>query len=414
MSLAERFGGVDPGRTWLAAFGAALVALVGGAAAFPGQVYDRFIWQYFWGPVVADAKAASCAVVEDGTVWAVYPGGTGSYPANTAEAIYRGVTETGAQWGSCAALRESAATTAGLVYAQPGYTLVSEVGYMVTLLFMLVGVYLLIERLGITFERPLYFPLFPFMLLGGALRVVEDATDAAVDAGVAPSIGFPLNSLIVSPLIYFVLFVLAFGTLVLAQRLQRRGVIDDYLRFVGTVGTAALGLTLGYLALLSLTTDYVAAHSQFLLVVLALASVLAYAVWRGVGERYPEVLAATGYVGLLVVWAHAIDGVANVLTADWLDVLIPGTELFYYAKHPANQIIISVTDSIQPAGLTAAIGSSWPFLVVKLALPAVVLGLFDREFVEESPRYALLLLVAITAVGLGPGTRDMLRVTFGI
>jgi uncharacterized membrane protein len=43
-----------------------------------------------------------------------------------------------------------------------------------------------------------------------------------------------------------------------------------------------------------------------------------------------------------------------------------------------------------------------------------VLWLFTEEFMEESTRYALLLLIAITAVGLGPGTRDLLRVTFGI
>jgi uncharacterized membrane protein len=33
---------------------------------------------------------------------------------------------------------------------------------------------------------------------------------------------------------------------------------------------------------------------------------------------------------------------------------------------------------------------------------------------EESPRYSIIMLVAILAVGLGPGTRDMLRATFGI
>jgi uncharacterized membrane protein len=39
---------------------------------------------------------------------------------------------------------------------------------------------------------------------------------------------------------------------------------------------------------------------------------------------------------------------------------------------------------------------------------------FDEEIMEESPRFSVLLLVAILAVGLGPGTRDMLRATFGV
>ncbi|ERH09707.1 MAG: membrane protein of unknown function DUF63 [halophilic archaeon J07HX64] len=33
---------------------------------------------------------------------------------------------------------------------------------------------------------------------------------------------------------------------------------------------------------------------------------------------------------------------------------------------------------------------------------------------DESPRFGIMLLGAIIAVGLGPGTRDMLRFTFGI
>jgi uncharacterized membrane protein len=39
---------------------------------------------------------------------------------------------------------------------------------------------------------------------------------------------------------------------------------------------------------------------------------------------------------------------------------------------------------------------------------------FNDEIFEESPRYAYLLLIAILAVGLGPGTRDMLRATLAI
>ncbi|MFB6075321.1 MAG: DUF63 family protein [Haloarculaceae archaeon] len=385
MSFAERIERVGPERAWLTALGAALVVLVGSALAFPRLVWDQFLWQYFWGPVVADAKAASCAVIQHGSVQAVYDS------------------------ARCTALQ-----SAGVIYAQPGYTLVSEVGYMVTLLFMLVGVYLLIQRLDFEVERSLYYPMVPFMLLGGALRVVEDVTDAAVEAGAAPSIPFPLNTLLVSPLIYFVLFLLTLGTLVLALRLRERDVVDDYVRFMTQAGTALLALTLGYLVLLSLTTDYVHTYAQFLLAVLVLATGLAYVVWRGVARGWPHVVGATGSVGLFVIWGHAIDGVANVLTADWLGTLIPGAALSYYPKHPVNLMIIQVTEAVQPAGLSAAIGTSWPFLVIKLVLPAVVLWLFTDEFMEESPSYALLLLVAVTAVGLGPGTRDMLRVTFGI
>ncbi len=64
--------------------------------------------------------------------------------------------------------------------------------------------------------------------------------------------------------------------------------------------------------------------------------------------------------------------------------------------------------------MTGVIGTAWPFLFVKIAAALAVVWVFDEQIFEESPRYAILLLIAIVAVGLGPGTRDMLRATFGI
>lgn len=384
-TLEARLNGVDPFRAWVVAF-AALVGLIAASViAFPRLVWDRFLWQYFWGPVAADAQAANCAVIEGGTVDLIYDA------------------------SACASAKASSA-----VYAEPGYTLVSELGYMVILIFMLVGVYLFLQRYNIVSDTRLFYPLVPFMLLGGALRVVEDATDAAVDEALTPLVSYPLNTLLVSPIIYFFLFAITLGSLVAIAYLDARGFVEDSYRTLRNVGAAMLGATLLYLTFLGLSTNYVYLFPQILIVTVGLASIIAYGVWRGLKSKWPDVVGATGTIGLLVLWGHAIDGVANVISADYLDVLGMPARFSYYPKHPANRIIIDVTSSIQPESISAVIGTSWPFLVVKMLVASLVLWLFTDEFLEESPRYALLLLVAVTAVGLGPGTRDMLRVTFGI
>ncbi|WP_254271393.1 DUF63 family protein [Haloarcula marina] len=369
------------GRLWVVSFVAVLVAGAGAVAAAPRVVWDRFLWHYFWGPVYADAMAASCAVMTD----------AGPEP------LYEGCT---------------AAIESGRVVAEPGYTVVSEIGYMLILVYMLVGVYLLLDRLDIADDPKLYFAFVPFMLLGGALRTVEDATDRALDAGVAPIVDYPLSSLIISPVIYGTLFVMTLVTLVACLRLDREGYLDNYYRATAAVGSGLVLLTLAYLTGVALTTDYSTLYPSVLVSTVGIASVLAYGLYRAFGAYAPEVNSGTGYIGLLVIWGHAIDGVANVILADWLDAL--SVPLTYYPKHPANAFIISTTEALQPAGLTAAIGTSWPFLVVKLVVASLVVWLFNEEFMDESPRYALLLLVAVTAVGLGPGTRDMLRATFAI
>ena len=376
--LNEEYG---PARLWVASFVGIVVATAGAAVAMPVRVWDRFLWQYFWGPVYADAKAASCAVMTD----------SGSEP------LYQG----------CGAAIES-----GAVVAEPGYTIVSEVGYMLILVYMLVGVYLLLERLDIADDPNLYFAFVPFMLLGGALRVVEDGTDRAVGAGVTPLVEYPLSSVIISPVIYGTVFAVTLVSLLACLELDRRDVVDSYYRATAGVGIALVVATMAYLTMGALTTDYSTLYPSVLVSTVLIASALSYGLYWLFENYAPEINSGTGLIGLLVIWGHAIDGVANVLLADWLDAL--SVPLTYYPKHPANAFIISTTEALQPAALTAAIGTSWPFLIVKLVVASLVVWLFNDEFLDESPRYALLLLIAVTAVGLGPGTRDMLRATFGI
>jgi uncharacterized membrane protein len=384
-TLDARVDDVDPFRAWAVAFLALLGLLVASVLAFPRLVWDRFLWQYFWGPVEADAQSARCAIRENGAVELLYD------PS------------------ACNAARASDA-----IFAEPGYTLVSEVGYMLALVFFLVGVYFFLREYDLVNDVELYYPLVPYMLLGGALRVVEDSTDTAVDNGVEPLISYPLNSLLVSPVIYFVLFVITLGAIVGTEVLEDRGVVADSYRALGNLGVAMLGLTLAYLAYLGATKEYVYLFPQMLAVTVVLASAIAYVVWRWLETRWPEILAATGAIGYFVLWGHAIDGVANVISADFIHAIGLPERFNYFPKHPANAFVIDATTAIQPESISAVVGTSWPFLVVKMIVASLVLWLFTDEFIEESPRYALLLLVAVTAVGLGPGTRDMLRVTFGI
>jgi len=106
-----------------------------------------------------------------------------------------------------------------------------------------------------------------------------------------------------------------------------------------------------------------------------------------------------------------VDGIANVLSLDWNEEL--GIQA-YEPKHVVNSGVRTVTEAIQPAWLSDAIGITWPFLVIKVVAAVAVVALFNDEVLEESPRYSVLLLVTVLAVGLGPGTRDVLRATFGI
>jgi uncharacterized membrane protein len=388
MAVSQRLG-VSPERAWVGAAVAVTALLVVGSLALPRLVWDRFLWHYFWGPVYADATNARCAIIEGGA----------SPRLLSSDSACR------------------AADAGGAIVAEPGYTVVSEIGYAVTLIFFLIGVLYLLRHLEVGHHKRFFFALTPFMFFGGALRVVEDANDAALNAGIDTLLTYPANTLIISPVIYFTVFAFTLAALVGAVWLEREGHIEEYERVLFGVGVAGTVLTVGFLlwfvpTQLAGRIPGAGFYPQMSLFVLAASAVLAYGLYRLLEARIPVVNEGTGLAGLVVLFAHAVDGVANVVASDWLDPL--GIPVEYGAKHPVNRFIVDVTESLQPAGLSAVIGTSWPFLVIKLVAATAVVYVFDRTIFEENPRYAIVLLVAIVAVGLGPGTRDMLRATFGI
>ncbi|RJX49624.1 DUF63 family protein [Halonotius pteroides] len=373
----------DPEQLWLGAVGTLTAVLVVGAVVARELVYDRFIWQYFWGPVAADGNGAQCAVIRDGDVSYLF---------------------SGAECGS--------AERAGEIVAYPGYTLVSEGGYVLVLLLALVGVYLLLRRLAIGDSRSLFYALFPFMLFGGALRTIEDAGIAALAAGSEPLIAFPVSALIISPFIYVTVFAITLGAVGVGVALENRGVVDAYEYPVAAVGVLLVASSVGYLTYLAVTTTYVSLRPQVLAVVAIGATISAAATWLLIERVAPAINAGTGLMGVVLLWGHSVDGVANVVGLDWMPALGAGANLV--PKHPVNAAVVDITGAVLPPSVLAVTGDTWPFLIVKLAAATFVIWVFEPDLLEESPRYSILLLIAVLAVGLGPGTRDVLRATFGI
>ncbi len=366
-------------RLWTAGVGGILAVLVSGSILLPDLVYARFVWRYFWGPVAADAHSAQAAAYNGGDV------------------LF---------FDSAAAANMAAGPV-----AYPGYTVVSEIGYAVTLLISLGGVVFLLNRLDFDLDVGIIYPLFPFMLFGGALRVLEDAQDSLAGTGQS-LIPFPWNALLISPLIYFTVFGLTLGMLLVSIRLRKAGRFESVDRPLAITGTGFLALSLLGLGWLALTTTQVAFHPSFTVLTIGGSTVIAVGGWWAIRRYLPQVADGTPVLGALILWAHSVDGLANVLGIDW------GAELGLAAdlvpKHPVNRAVIELTVSVVPEGVTAVIGAAWGFLLLKIVAAIVVTGLFDRPMIEESPRFSALLLLAVVAVGLGPGTRDMLRATFGV
>jgi len=103
--------------------------------------WDSFLWRYFWGPVVADAEGE---------------------PVNGISA---------------------------------GYNVVNTITYGIILVISFFGIFELIRHFDIDINKKFVYSLLPWVILGGSLRSLEDA-------GLFDD---PLDKLMITPMIYFVL-----------------------------------------------------------------------------------------------------------------------------------------------------------------------------------------------------------------
>ncbi len=176
-------------REWWVLYLLAPVVLVGAALlAFPTLVYDRFVWQYLWGPVVADA--AGQPVTHEG------------------------------------------------IRAVRGYNAVNTVTYLAAVVYSLPGLRAYLDSLDVTYDARLAYGFAPIIVAGGAMRALEDIGllgDYAV--------------LFITPSIYFVVTavtVLSLGVGALARN-RNIGSIPSIVGLVGTVwAIGAVGWALWY------------------------------------------------------------------------------------------------------------------------------------------------------------------------
>ncbi len=318
--------------------GVCVLAAIGiGALLRPDLVYDQFIWQYFWGPVQADAAG---------------------HPVQ-----HSGVT------------------------AYPGYTLVNGIGYGLVAGYFLLLLLAALRRFSIFDEQNLVLYLVPFIVGGGALRVIEDiATQTSL---VTP----PFQYLLISPLIYFVMAGLVFVTLLAGVYLETAGITSDYKHVLFAGGSVFLLAVLGVIvSTVAVTVWWIGPAT-----VGGAAVILAvYAAILGqVTGTVPQAAVLLNMESLLVLYGHLVDGVSTALAMDWL-----GAE----EKHPI------------PAAFIAYTGSPYAFIGLKLAVLSIILYYMygDETVRAEDPVFFNLVLIGIFSVGMGPGIRNLTRATFGV
>ncbi len=263
-------------------------------------------------------------------------------------------------------------------YGQP-YTIVDTLTYALILIFFVWLVYRLLIRCNISVDREFVYALIPWVVFGGLLRVVEDT-------GVITS---DWHMLLITPIIFFVIFVIGIVALFLCWYAHRLSIISDYKK-----GFMACGGVLSLLSLLFLLYFGVVSPSAtvdlsvagIILLVATVTTVIIYLLlryglhWKYVSDRLYQ----------LLIFGHMIDASATSFGIDL-------HSLKYVEQHVVGSALIDITGTA--------------FVMFPLKLLVIIPGIYILELYRRENADAIwyLIILAMIMVGMAPGIRDMMR-----
>ena len=268
-------------------------------------------------------------------------------------------------------------------YGQP-YNVVDTLTYAVILIICIFIFYRWLtrprhqDRIRLTIDTQFVLATLPYVVLGGVLRVVQDAGMIKGD----------LQFLIVTPLIYFVLFFFTLGMIFLSRFLEDQGLVKNFLSLYAFAGTMSAFIVVLVLTAYGMTMTQI---DLFVLFIIPLMAVVATAIlWS-----FMRYVLAWKYVNhplyITLIFGHMLDASATSFGID---------------LHPALQY---VEQHVVGSNLIEWTGTA--FVMFPLKLIVLFPGIYILELYrkEADPDLWHLIVLAMIIVGLAPGIRDMTR-----
>ena len=262
-------------------------------------------------------------------------------------------------------------------YGQP-YNVVDTTTYA---LVLLVAIYILYRWFSrsktIAIDGRFVLATLPYVVLGGLLRVVQDT--GMITSG--------LQYLLITPLIYFLLFFFTAAVLVGTSSIQKAGMIMDYIPVYSVTGIVAALVAAGVLVSFGIGNTVVdAGVVAFIIGLGLLTTALVYAAMR-----------------YLLRWEYAADPLYLALIFG--QMLDASATSFGIDLHPLEYVEVHVVGS----NLIAWTGTAFSMFPLKLLVLFPGIYILERFRNEGSPVLWHLIVLAMITVGLAPGVRDMVR-----
>jgi len=251
-----------------------------------------------------------------------------------------------------------------IVYKQ-GYNPVNTLTWAIILVLAVILLYRTLKKYGIRFDEKFTAGNIPFILLGSSLRVIEDAR----------FLNPPVSYFFMTPLIYILIFLIAFPTLFISIKLRK----ERYWIHYGAAGSVLFLITLSLLLLNLEPVNWWVLPLTFLF-----AGILTFLYSIGTSRFFSKM---NNTLSKTVFFSHIIDGFATFAGIQYLG---------YWELHVLPRFLINTF-------------GAWIMIPAKIIVFIAILYVLDSSEEEEMKDFVKFVLIVL---GLAPGLRDGLRMTF--
>ena len=270
-------------------------------------------------------------------------------------------------------------------YIQPithdtGYNPINTITWALVLVVFLFLTFKVLKRLKIDIHHRFIAAVVPYIVAGASLRVMEDA------GLLSP----PLSYLLITPLIFFLVFFCCLALLFLSLFITRLERLEryDYTHVFGLIGVLWCFANLVVL----LRYEHVAV-GWVLFAVIGIAGVLVGIIYV-IAAKF-DVPFLTDKLNGAVLAAHLLDAASSFIGIDMLG---------YTGKHVIEGLIVEYT------------GTAAGMFPLKLGVLVPILYVLDTQFRENTEEIELknIVLLALIVIGLAPAVRNTLRMALGV
>ncbi len=256
-----------------------------------------------------------------------------------------------------------------------GYNPVNTITWALLLVLCVFLTLKLLKKLDVKIDHRFIAAVSPYIIVGASLRVIEDAEL------VSP----PLSYLLITPLIYFLMFFCCLAILILSVRLSRIRNYD-YTRVFGLIGVlwSIVNLTI-------LLVKETVILPWVLFVVIGIAGVLVSVIYAIAAEC--DIKFLTEKLNVAVLAAHLLDASSSFIGIDMLG---------YTGKHVIEGLIVKYT------------GTAAGMFPLKLGVLVPLLYVLDTQFTKDDLELKNLVLLTLIVIGLAPAVRNTVRMMLGV